>query len=52
MDSIIKLDSTTKVVTRSMHESVYPSIDVLNLNGYPNWNAGLVSSIYLDVILQ
>lgn len=44
MDSVIKLDSTTKVIARSLHEGVYPSIDRVKISGHPDWNSGLVSS--------
>ena len=46
MDSITKLDSTTKVISRSLHEGVYQSVDVLNRNGHPDWNNSLVYLIY------
>ena len=47
MDNLSKLESTSKVVSRSLHEGVYTSISNLNQNGYADWNSGLVSINYI-----
>jgi len=51
MDNLSKLESTSKVVSRSLHEGVYTSISKLNQNGYADWNSGLVSINYIYIYI-
>lgn len=51
MDNLSKLESTSKVVSRSLHEGVYTSLSKINQNGYADWNSSLVSICIIMIMI-